>query len=93
MTRKKKVSPNPAIDSATENWGDRTLDDETIKEFWAYHFPRRRESTTSKAALIKLIRIVSERSCSCANFESIAHAAQRFGIPLAEFYEFERDGQ
>jgi hypothetical protein len=68
-----------------------TLDDENIKDVWAYHFSRRRESLASKTALIALIRLVSERAATCGEPETPAAAAHRFGIPLAEFDEFARE--
>ena len=68
-----------------------TLDDDQIRDVWAYHFSRRRESITSKAALIALIRLISERAATCGEPESPAAAAHRFGIPIAEFDEFEQE--
>ena len=68
-----------------------TLGDEQIREVWAHHFPKRRESTTSKAALIALIRLISERAATCGEPETAAAVAHRFGIPVAEFYEFYRE--
>lgn len=70
---------------------DCTVDDDAIKDFWAYHFPRRKENAGSKAALIGLIRLMSERSISSAEPESTADVAHHFGIPLAEFYEYEQE--
>jgi hypothetical protein len=67
------------------------LGDENIKEVWAYHFPRRKDNTASKAALVALIRLLSERSETCGEPETAAAAAHRFGIPRDEFDEFERE--
>jgi hypothetical protein len=80
-----------ATDLAIDGWRHLPSEDGSIKELWAHHFSRRRESAASKAALSRLIRIVRERSYASADFESTAHAAQRCGIPLAEFYQFERE--
>jgi hypothetical protein len=68
-----------------------TLDDEQIKDVWAYHFQRRGESMASNAALKALIRLVSERAATCGEPETAAAAAHRVGIPRAEFDEFERE--
>jgi len=87
-----KVPSDLATELGSEYCRDWTLGDESLKDFWAYHFPRRKESSRSKAALNKLIRIVTERATTCAEPESTADVAHRFGIPLAEFYEFEREG-
>jgi hypothetical protein len=68
-----------------------TLDDELIKDVWAYHFARRRQDMSSKAALIALIRLVSDRAATCGEPETAAAAAHRFGIPLDEFDEFDQE--
>jgi len=68
-----------------------SLNDENIKNVWKYHFAKRTESMASKAALIALIRLLSERSATCGEPETAAAAAYRFGIPIAEFNEFERE--
>jgi hypothetical protein len=44
----KIVPSDMATEFRNESSRDRTLDDESIKDFWAYHFPRRGESTASK---------------------------------------------
>lgn len=67
------------------------LDDEQIRNVWAHHFSRRAENQASKAALVALIRLISDRSATAAEPESVAAAAERYGIPIAEFDEFQRE--
>ena len=67
------------------------IDDENIKDVWAYHFPKYRESSHSKVALVGLIRLICECSTGCTEPETAAAAAHRFGIPVAEFEQFERE--
>jgi len=89
-----KIVPSDiATESGNESSRDWTLDGESIKDFLGHHFPRRRESLASKVALIKLIQIVSERSCTSTKPETTAVAVHRFGITLGEFFEFEREEQ
>ena len=67
-----------------------TLEDSNIKDVWTWQFPKRRESAGARLALMTLIGIIGERS-GASNPAETAAAAQRFGIPIEEWNEFDTE--
>ena len=67
-----------------------TLEDSTIKDVWAYHFPKRNGSVAARLVLVTLIGIISGRS-DVDNAERTAAVAKRFGIPTEEWNQFQME--
>lgn len=60
----------------------------SIKDRWAYHFPKRFESEPDRAALLALIGAIKQNS-GASNLADTATAVVRFGIPVGEWAQFE----
>jgi len=67
-----------------------TLEDSTIKDVWAYHFPKRTGSVAARLVLVTLMGIIKERS-DVADAVHRAAAAKRYGIPTEEWNQFETE--
>jgi hypothetical protein len=67
----------------------KTLEDSTVKDVWAYHFPKRNGSVAARLVLVTLIGIIKKRS-GADNAQRTA-TANRFGIPTEEWNQFEAE--